>query len=147
MSNHLIIDKPHLQNHMQRYGWGTVTFIAWAIYVYLWMPMLTLFAWWIGYKLFHIHFIELNGAAGLFDKLALYATIILVLSAILIIWARIEQLRFKDKERRKAGSAVSLREVALRYKLNENQLGRIRQKKSIQVVFNASGNIDKILEY
>lgn len=147
MSNPLIIDKPHLQNYLQRYGWGIVTFIAWMIYVYLWMPLLTLFAWWLGYKLFHIHFIELNGAAGLFDKLALYATIILVLSATLIIWACVEQLRFKNVQRRKVGTAVSLKDVAGHHALNEHQLTRVRQKKTIQVVFNERGSIDKILEF
>jgi biofilm PGA synthesis protein PgaD len=146
MSNLLIIDKPHLQNHYARYWWGMVTFIFWAVYVYLWMPLITLFAWWIGVKLFHINFIQQDGAAALLDNLALYALIILLISTTLILWAYIEQLRFKGKHRRQTGNTVTVQQVADKYKINEHKLARIRKKKVLEVHFSNQGEISSIVE-
>jgi poly-beta-1,6-N-acetyl-D-glucosamine biosynthesis protein PgaD len=114
--------------------------------MYLWMPLITLFAWWVGAKLFHTHFIKFEGASGLFDKLGLYALIIFLLSATLIMWAYIEQLRFKGKHRRKVGSAVTVEQVAHKYQINEHKLARIRHKKVLEVHFSNQGDIAKIVE-
>lgn len=146
MSHPLIIDRPDLQNFYARSGWGALTFIFWAIYIYLWMPLITLFAWWIGIKLFHTHFIELHGGAGLLDKLGLYGLVILLLSTALIMWAYIEQLRFKGKRRRQVGNAVTIEQVAHKYQINEQKLARIRHKKVLEVHFSNQGEISKIVE-
>ena len=144
MKNPLIIDRPELQSNAQRYGWGSITFIFWLFYIYLWLPLITLAAWWIGAKLFNLHMIQLSGYTGLLDKLGLYAAIIIIISAMLIGWAKIEHLRFKDKPRRKDSFAVTDREVAKKYNLQESQLAQLRLEKSVMVHFSDMGTITEI---
>ena len=144
MKNPLIIDRPELQSNAHRYGWSTITFIFWLLYIYLWLPLITLMAWWVGAKFFNLHIIQLSGYTGLLDKLGLYAIIIFVISAILIGWAKIEHLRFKDKPRRKGASAVTVSEVAKKYNLQESQLVQLRLEKSVVVHFSDSGAISRI---
>ncbi len=144
MNNPLIIDRPELQSNVHRYGWAFITFIFWLFYVYLWLPLMTLVAWWIGAELFNIHFIELHGYAGLHDKLGLYGAIIFIISAILIGWAKIEHLRFKDKPRRKGSVAVTDKEIAKKYNLQESQLAHLRLEKSVIVHFSEKGTIARI---
>ena len=147
MKNTLIIDRPELQSNAHRYGWSSVTFIFWVLYIYLWLPFITLVAWWIGAEFFNLHIIQLSGYSGVIEKLGLYAAIILVISVVLIGWAKIEHLRFKDKPRRKGGTAVTVAEVAKIYNLDENQLIQLRQEKSVVVHFSDKGVMSSIAKF
>lgn len=147
MKNPLIIEKPELQSNVHRYGWAFVTFVFWTIYVYLWLPLITLVAWWVGAYLFNIHMVKLQGYEGLASKLVLYSIIIVSLSALLIGWANIERLRFKGVKRRQGRPEVTVSQVAHQYNLPENHLVGFRQKKSLEVHFSNDGNIAKIIEY
>ena len=144
MKNPMIIERPELQSNAQRYGWSSITFIFWMLYIYLWLPLITLVAWWLGAKFFDLHIIQLQGYTGLIDKLGLYAVIIFIISALLIGWAKVEHLRFKDKPRRKGSAAITDREVAKRYNLQESQLTQLRLEKSVVVHFSDSGAISRI---
>jgi biofilm PGA synthesis protein PgaD len=146
-SSPLIIERPELQSNVQRYGWSSVTFIFWVLYVYLWFPLLTLAAWWIGAKLFDYHMIQLQGYVGLIDKLSLYSSIILIISVILIGWAEINRMRFKGQLRRMGVADVTVGEVARKYNLQEHQLAELRQQKSMKVHFSDKGVISEIIEY
>ena len=132
MKNPLIIENPALQSSAQRYGWGVVTFAFWMVYIYLWIPLITLLAWWVGAKVFNIHVIQL---------------IIFMLSALLIGWANVERLRFKDKQRRLGRPSVTVSDVAKIYNMQENQLLALRERKSIVVHFSDKGTINKVAEY
>lgn len=147
MSSTLIIENPELQSNINRYGWGSVTFIFWMIYIYLWLPLITLVAWWFGAKLFHLQMIQLDGYKGLLSNLGLYSVIIVVISLILIGWAELERMRFKDKLRRLVNNVVTVGEIAEKYNMHEHELTEFRQKKSIFVHFSADGLISNINEY
>jgi len=147
MKNPLIIEKPELQTITQRYGWSSVTFFFWILYIYLWIPLITLVAWLVGAKLFHLNMIQLKGYEGLVDNLGLYSLIIFLISVILIGWAEIERIRFKDKLRRLESSDVTVDEIAKKHNLQEHQLIELRQKKSMLVHFSDKGIISEITEY
>jgi biofilm PGA synthesis protein PgaD len=147
MKRSLIIEKPELQSNVHRYGWSSVTFIFWVLYIYLWLPFITLIAWWIGVKLFHLQIVELHGYSGVIGKLGLYSAIVLVLSVILIGWAKLERFRFKDSVRRTDNAVVSVEEIAKLFKLQESQLIQLRQKQSVIVSFSDKGQLSEIAEY
>lgn len=147
MNNPLIIENPELQSLFHRYGWRSITFAFWVLYIYLWLPLITLAAWWLGVKLFNLHIIKLNGYAGLASQLGLYCTVILTMSFVLIGWAEIERLRFKGSFRRADNLTVTVAEVAKKYQLQEVQLSQLMQKKFMRVHFSAKGEISKIVEY
>lgn len=147
MNSSLIIESPELQSYAHRYGWNSVTFFFWILYIYLWLPFITLIAWWIGLKLFHYQIVELHGYAGVIDKLGLYSAIVVMLSITLIGWARIERFRFKDAIRRVDNTTISVGDIAKIFKLQESQLIQLRQKKSVIVYFSEKGQLAEISEY
>jgi biofilm PGA synthesis protein PgaD len=147
MKNSLIIERPELQSMTQRYGWKSVTFVFWMFYVYLWVPLITLIVWLVGVKLFNINMIELKGYDSLIDKLGLYSIIILLISIILIGWAEVNRMRFKNKLRRLDNDELSVGEVAKKYNLEVSHLSLLRQKKSIMVHFSDKGVISEISEH
>lgn len=147
MKNPLIIESPELQTHAQRYGWSSVTLFFWMLYIYLWLPFITLIAWWLGLEVFHRQIIELHGYEGVIDKLGLYSIIVILLSIVLIGWARIENYRFKDSVRRVGRNNVSIGEVAKTFNLQESQLTQLMQKKSVIVYFSEEGELSEITEH
>ena len=147
MRNTLIIERPELQSMTQRYGWKSVTFFFWMFYIYLWVPLITLVVWLVGVKLFHINMIEFSGYEVLVDKLGLYSAIILIISIILIGWAEVNRMRFKNKLRRLDNNELSVGEVAKKYNLEVSHLTLLRQKKSVKVDFSNKGAISEISEY
>lgn len=144
MNKSLIIEKPELQSQAHRYGWSSVTFFFWVLYIYLWLPFITLVAWFVGAKLFHLQMVELHGYAGVVEKLGLYSMIVIAMSITLIGWAKIERFRFKDSIRRNDNTTVSVGEVAKIFNLQEVQLDQIRQQRSVIVHFSESGQIANI---
>jgi biofilm PGA synthesis protein PgaD len=148
MSNHpLIIERPELQSDVQRVGWATVTFIFWVLYVYLWLPLLTLAAWWIAVTLFNYHMVELHGYVGVVEKLGVYSVTICIISVILIGWAEVNRMRFKNQLRRMDNVDVTVYEVAEKYNIDADKLAELRQKKSMIVHFSDKGAISEITEY
>lgn len=115
----LIIERPDLQTWRQRFGYGALTLLFWLLYAYLWLPLLSLLAWLAGLRFFYYEMFVLGGYEGIVRLLGLYASIIVVISAIYIGWALINYWRFKGVERRKAKPPVSAGEMAGYFGLDE----------------------------
>ena len=44
----LIIERPELQSIVQRYGYVSVTVVCWFLWLYLFVPLLSLGGWFLG---------------------------------------------------------------------------------------------------
>ncbi len=95
----LIIHRPHLQSNVNRSMHRALTLIAWALYMYLWLPLVTLALWWIST---HLGYQELIETPGVIDA-ALFLVPIkaaIVAAVLLIGWAEYNRWRFQGHERR-----------------------------------------------
>lgn len=109
----LIIDRPELQAPVGRTVSRLLTLLAWTIYLYLWLPLITLAAWWVAVRigirevgaLPAPYFVDAE-TLWLLGKLALLAVVLL------IGWAEYNRVRFQGRERRGALRQVSLDESA-----------------------------------
>lgn len=108
----LIIERPDLQSWQQRFVSRTLTLVFWGVWVYLWLPVITLVGWLAGLQRFHFHMIVLEGYQGFLGLLAIYAVIILAMAGTLIGWAKYNHLRFRGVERRRARPSVSVEALA-----------------------------------
>ena len=107
-----VIYLPHRQHRAKRTFYGVMTLVAWVVYAYLWLPLLTLVLWVVGVRL---SYIELYLRDQRLDA-ALLVTLPLLLLAcatLLIGWAEYNRLRFRGHERRLAQVDVENIEVAL----------------------------------
>ena len=104
----LIINEPRLVPSGQKLtAWG-ITLFFWAALLYLWQPLLSLIAWGLNINLFYNHMILLGGYKTFVHLLLFYVLVISVLSGGLILWARINQWRFRGRERRHGIDATDL---------------------------------------
>lgn len=95
----LLIQKPQAQTRLQRTTFGVITGMFWAVYAYLWMPLLTLLPWLLGVRtaMFELYFREHRIEP--FVLLALPVLAVLCTLS-LVVWAEYNRYRFPVRDRR-----------------------------------------------
>lgn len=108
-----LIRKPYAQPRIKRAAWGFVTVAFWGVYLYLWLPLVTLILWLLGIR---TAFFELYTRDHQIEPFVLLSIpLIAALCAFLLItWAEYNRWRFAAKDRRSAQRDVSREEVASR---------------------------------
>lgn len=98
----LIIKNPALQSTGQKVLYGTITIAFWALWFYLWLPLIMLAGWGFGLHQFFDIMVVQRGLDSLREVLVFYLITIAVMGGALILWATYNWLRFSGKERRNA---------------------------------------------
>lgn len=111
MNSHVLIYAPQNQSQVQRGLYGTLTLVAWALYFYLVLPLITLLLWWLGLR---GSYMELWLPEAGFDRtLAFTLPVLAVACALLLIgWAEINRARFQNRERRSQVGDAGPHEIA-----------------------------------
>lgn len=122
----LVIDRPELQPPVQRTVFRVLTLAAWSAYLYLWLPAVTLAAWWVGMytgmgelKIVPAPFID----GALFGLLLQSAMLAMVL---MIGWGEYNRRRFQGKERRGPRPIVTPAQSAAAFGVDPEVARRLR---------------------
>jgi biofilm PGA synthesis protein PgaD len=107
-----IINRPDLQTLAQRLGGYTVNFFGWALYLYLWLPLITLVVWWLDIGFVYEQMVDQEGLDALANVARWYLLIFGLLAASYLGWARYNQWRFRGRERRNPRPAPPLAKIA-----------------------------------
>lgn len=137
----MIIENKQLQSKTVKSAWLSVTLLMWFVYAYLWLPLISLIAWWFGYQTFTFHMVTLDGITGVKTLLADYFLIGVLFCSALLVWARVEKFRFEKRARRSKVEPVKNQSVAQYFKLNEVMLTQMQTKKIVTVEFNKEGEM------
>lgn len=137
----LIIDRPELQARHRRVVYSTATLVAWALWMYLWLPLVSLLAWWFGIRSFVREFV-VPETPILIRTLLIYGLVVAVLALILVAWSRYNLRRFGPRGRRQAPNQVSDAEIARWFGVPQDQLPAIRSADSQVVRFLGDGRIE-----
>ncbi len=129
----LIIERPDLQSRAQRYGYLSVTLICWFLWLYLFVPLLSLVAWALGATLLYRVMLQGLDVAELVDLVTDYGTGILVLSAVYLLWAVTSYLRFRNVDRRSAPVPVDDAALAISHHLRSGELAALRAGRRVVV--------------
>lgn len=110
----LIIEKPLLSPLPNRIGWMFFTALFWMVWIYLWMPLITLFFWWFGFSLFDKYFLHstINESSDIKRMFFIYLLIVIALGGSLLTWAGTEFMRFHYLHRRNKPLPVDAKELA-----------------------------------
>lgn len=144
-NTYIVSIKPIDRQHRTR---DTVlTLLMWGIYVYLWVPLITLGAWLVGFERFYQIMITYGGFEVVLDLLDWYAFIIITIAACIISWAGINYRRFHDRERRYAAPATKSREISEFFGIAETEVDRVRNSRRLLIDLDESGCISDITHY
>lgn len=107
-----IIDHTPARRPGRRFASGALTAAAWTLYAWLWVPLITAVAWFVGVRTAYVRLYLNDNELDPFLLLAL-PVIALVCGAMLIGWAEYNRARFSDADRRQRRDAVDDERIRL----------------------------------
>ena len=142
--NPLIINRPELQSPRQRLIYPIITFVFWVLWVYIWLPLVSLIAWGFGVQLFYDEMILQNGLEAIIELASTYGLVIFILGISLISWALYNWGRFNKKERRSGAKRLTIEDQAGYFQLDAQQLAVWQESKYLVVNYNEQGEIEQV---
>lgn len=139
-----IINQPRLQKLRQRFFYSTLTFVFWAIWLYLWLPLISLLAWFVGINLFYQEMMVQGGYQAFFNLVGWYALVVLIIGSALLGWAGYNLFRFRGKDRRKSAENADKTDIARQFAVNIDQLNKWHRAKRLIIHHDEEGNIDRV---
>lgn len=130
---------PELMTRPQRTRDTVITAIMWIAYLYLWVPLISLFAWLLGFELAYDVMIRTGGASGLDRVLIGYAIAIAAILAIVMAWSLGNRLRYGKLLRRKPVPDVTLEAMARYFSVDPRAAVQLRTTSRMDVEFDEAG--------
>lgn len=140
MKADFIINRPHRQQPLQRGLFAIITIVAWTLWISLWLPVITFFAWLFGlgdaYKqlgLMH----PLHAA----NNLSMVLTIALVCTLLMGSWSQYNRFRFAGKQRRRGNRALDIAEMAPALSASVETAKQLRVRQRSVIRFGVDGEM------
>lgn len=146
--NPLVIDQPGLVPRRLRLLWGSVTVAFWALWFYLWSPLLTLLAWFISLRLGYQQIQPTIPDGRLLEALVSYLQLASILAGSLVVWAFYQFWRFHGLERRLAGLDATAQGLS-RSSLTDGApsaeaIGQWQHERRLRVMHDAQGHVSGV---
>ena len=139
----LIIDRPELQARRHRWVYSTLTLVAWIVWMYLWLPAVTLVAWSFGVRVF-LREVVVPDPATVLTVLTAYFVVIVLMGASLIIWSRYNLERFGGQDRRKKPPEIEDAELREMFEISVDQLRCFRTERTLVVEHGSEGEVASV---
>lgn len=127
-----IIYRPELQPIGQRTLFSLATLVAWVVWMYLFLPLLSLGAWWLGIEFFRQYMLQ-PGNMDYLLTLTVYAVVLAVIALLIFGWSRYNELRFGGRDRRKPLPPVTNDMLAEHFGLESEMVGSLQRAKFIKL--------------
>ena len=144
MKHPLIIERPDLQTRLQRIGTYSLTIFFWLLWLTIWMPVVTVIAWGLGLHVFVSQMIFIHNVPGLVADLKIYGSVIGIIVVLEIGWAKINEIRFTGKNRRRSLPMVTNVQLADYFDVRASDMQRLHRSPSLVVDFDDAGKITTI---
>ncbi len=118
---------------------SAITAILWAVYLYLWVPLVSLLAWALGFEFAYDVMIRAGGARDLVNILLQYSFVVTLILGTFTIWSVSNRLRFKGLNRRTKRDPVDIQAIAAYFRVSETEASEMRLHQIIHVDVDASG--------
>jgi biofilm PGA synthesis protein PgaD len=126
-----IIDNTKLKSFLRNVSEWSFTTLVWALWLYLFLPLLNIILWLLG---IHFFYVEVFEKAGYLQLLSLFSKMgwsILVVFAVLRFWGYYNYLRFGKKDRRKFVSPTTAEQLSVLFNLPPEQIVELQSKKEV----------------
>lgn len=140
-----IIYRPDLVPKRRRALFSGITLLAWGVWAYLFLPLINLVAWYLGYELFSHHILTIERQV-LISTLQAYGLVIAAAGAVIIGWSRYNLFRFRDATRRGVVPDVTPEMLCERFHVDMDTLQRLQHGKSLIISLDDNGDLISVLE-
>jgi len=140
----LIIDKPDLKSMPLLFGEGLLTVLFWGIWFYLWLPIISMLAWWFGFKLFYRHMVELGGFNGFIQFLDVFFFGVFFLCGALALWSFYNLKRYGSYNRRNHVLKTDMNKMAGYHNISIQKLQKTQFSKHVSFSFDSDNLIENV---
>lgn len=135
-----IIYRPDLQPRSRRFMFSGITLLAWLVWFYLFLPLLSLGAWWFGIDTFQQYMLQ-PGARGYLLTLSGYIMVIALTFLVIFGWSRYNLIRFGGPDRRQEQPPVTTEMMAKRFHVRPELLDQLQAAKTVDLNFDPTGKL------
>jgi biofilm PGA synthesis protein PgaD len=135
----ICIQAPELLTARARARDALVTAAMWGVYLYLWVPLISLFAWVLGFELAYDVMMRAGGARDLGAILVVYAVIIGVIFVVVTAWSLVNRVRYRGQNRRQLGKSISDAAIAGFFGVDATKLPTLREARRVRLDFDSAG--------
>ncbi len=128
MKTPLIIDYPELQTPAQKTLWSIVTAVAWTLWFYLWLPLLSLVAWGAGIQLMIVEVFLPDRSDDMRELIRLIVYVIFT-TLFVVIWSQYNLRRYGRRNRRQRIPSVDTHTLARYYEISPQMLEKLRNQR------------------
>ncbi|MDR7192771.1 poly-beta-1,6-N-acetyl-D-glucosamine biosynthesis protein PgaD [Luteimonas terrae] len=136
---------PPIINHMparrprKRFASGALTAAAWTVYAWLWVPLITAVAWFIGVRTAYLRLYLNDNEIDAFLLLSL-PLIALVCSVLLLGWAEYNRVRFSRTDRRRRREPIDDEQVRIALGASAALTTKLREGRIVQLALDDDAN-------
>ena len=127
-----IIDHTPTRGPGKRLASGALTAAAWSVYAWLWVPLITAVAWYVGARTAYLRLYMYENEIDPF-LLAALPLIALVCGALLIGWAEYNRARFANADRRRRRETIDDEQVRVALGATPALAAKLRDGRIVQV--------------
>ncbi len=138
-----IINRPDLLSLRKRAMFSGITLVAWVIWFYLFLPLVSAIAWWAGAELFASYMLDPDERTYLIT-LMFYVIVIVVAGLVIFAWSRYNQLRFQGHDRREPMPRVSDTMIQARFRVDAESLRQIHRSQIMHFELDNYGHITSL---
>lgn len=123
-----------------------VTMLLWIVYGYLWLPLVSLAAWYFGVDVAYERVIKAGGPDELILLLIWFSIILLIVLLIVVSWSGFQYSRFAGDKNRRTSSAPRLNLEAERamWELDEETHRRMKSRGILTVLMDEEARIVEV---
>jgi biofilm PGA synthesis protein PgaD len=145
-SDNICIDSPELLTERERLRDTLATGFMWMLYVYLWLPLISLLAWVMGFEFAYDVMVRAGGAAGLETVLFWYAVAITTILIAFGTWSLSNRWRYGSRNRRKAHDPVTDPSYMAYFGISAGELAQLRSGRCLALELDSAGGIGEIAD-
>ena len=121
-----------------------LTMVLWGLYVYLWLPLISLAAWFFGLRFAYTLVERAGGPESLLNLLYWFGVFLLVISATIIGWSALQRARFAGNERRTSTPTLSAEDELSFWQISQAELDLLRNENQLLVEFDEQAQLSRV---
>jgi biofilm PGA synthesis protein PgaD len=137
----LIICHPERQSGPQHAVFRVLTVTVWAVWFYLWLPLITAVLWLVGIRWAYIQ--VFRGARGV--SLGLILWILLSVTVVVAYWSGYNRLRYARRTRRRHAQPLSKATIGDKFGITGTALSLLMNERCLDLYFDASGQLIRVV--
>jgi biofilm PGA synthesis protein PgaD len=130
---------PEEMTHRERARDTLITAVLWAVYLYLWVPLVSLLAWAMGFEFAYDVMVRSGGARDLLPILLEYLVVVSIIFSAFTIWSVSNRLRFRELKRRARRAPVRDEALSEYFQIPVSQIAAMRSRQVIHVRLDEDG--------